>query len=912
MTQTITLTILFCLVPMVNPLLAQEGASYPQDAQRLWDLARDLWAPAELQASGYIPVGIEPHIAESKIRQGCLLLEAAVELDPSSAAAWHDLIVLYTSDPVNDPGRAMEALLKYNQLKPRDAQPVETFLRYRMQNLDDRPTREQFLKQVIPTLRDYPYIQSIAYAELGILAQEKLDQENARSYFEQAFAATNNNDEALARILTLPWPKVDESNPELTPEEIQAQIQFNEQRKKLFHVLRWRFRVLNNPYDFQALMNLIRILESFGYQNLAQEYYEHAQTLLKLPSLPIGSEIPRRKALAKELRFRQMTGCYAGKLYDECVSIAQSIQKSDPDDLLVAGLMAKAMQKLNPDATGTETSLLLRQAGDRAMRKLLKPEKIDAQTFYRLQSELAWFFCFFDYDPVRALHYARTLPSGTSSINQNWLIGRDSSAISRSHSILAYAHIMNNQWQKAEELLLRADPNDPVAVLAEAKILIQKDQKAAAFERLQKVDLNSSGILAEPIEQILQEIQPDTGSADSTPGTTPPATERAPSEADTATTSASEQTPTAETAPPQKPPDIIEAALTSQFNNNDLLIVKSPEKVIHCAMWTSSDIFQYGSPINAKIYLSNVSDTNKQETIVTLAPNNFLDPHLLITTELYPAPAEQGGKAHPLILAHRYLIQKRLLVPGASNVITENLCIGPLRKILDDNPRQTYRITFRLYLDPVPDGKGGFQSKIPALQPPSLTVTRKAFIPTPQRMKEYTRAINSGTGDERIKAVRLFTVLLREMKVAPQRYRGRSLNTKVIREMIRKNLSHTDFRVRAWTAHALASLSPLVPKEAAHLGNLINDDNWFVRFMAIQTLSPAIDLTEYFRWSDTLEKHAILKRQIQLLRGLNWQIEELPEITLPQEPETDLEPSAIPPSSPAPTTTPTPPSESGN
>ncbi|RLJ01249.1 MAG: hypothetical protein DRP08_05745, partial [Candidatus Aenigmatarchaeota archaeon] len=336
------------------------------------------------------------------------------------------------------------------------------------------------------------------------------------------------------------------------------------------------------------------------------------------------------------------------------------------------------------------------------------------------------------------------------------------------------------------------------------------------------------------------------------------------------------------------PPDPIETTLASQLSNNDLLIIKAPEKVIRCSMWLSSDIFQYGAPINAKIYLSNVSDTHEQETTVTLAPNNFIDPHLLITARLYPAPSELGAKNKPLILAHRYLIQKRILGPGQSNIIAENLCIGPLRKILEDNPRQTYRITFTLYLDPVPDDQGGFQSRIAALQPKSVTVIRKAFRPTDQRMKEYTRALQSGSPDERIKAVRLFAAMLREMKIAPQRYRARSLNTKVIREMISKNLKHSDFRVRAWTAQTLASLSPLSPLDAKYLGNLINDKEWFVRFMAIQTLSPTIDLTEYFRWSETLEKHDVLKRQIQVLRGMPWQVEELPEITLPQETEPDL------------------------
>lgn len=886
MTQKIALTLLFFLIFLVNPLLAQEETRFPQDAQRLWELARDLWASTELQASGYIPISSPPQIAENNIRQSCLLLEAAVELDPENTAAWHDLVILYTSDVVNDPGRAMEALLAYNELKPKDTQPVETFLYYRLHNLNDRLSREQFLLQTIPTLQDYPYIQSLAYNELGVLAQEKLDTESARTYFEQAYAASNYNDEALARILTLPWPQVDELNPDLTAEQIQNQKQINDQQETLYHILRWRRRVLNNPYDFQALMALITILEGTGRHNLTQDYYEHAYTLLTLPHLPIGYEIPDRMALAKELRFKQMVSCYLGELYDECITIAQSMLKRYPDDLLVTGLLAKAMLKLHPDATVMEASLLLREVADKAMRTLLDSHKLDAQTMYRLKIELAWFFCFFDLDPVRALQYARMLPSEVSTAaNQNWLIGKAPSVVNRSNSILAYANVLNHQWQKAEELLQTADPNDPVTALAEAKLLVQKNQNNDAIQTLRNVDLNFCGILAEPIEALLQELQPDSPSADSTaPAITTegniPATEDQTSSAGTAEALAEQ-------------PDMIETTLASQFNNNDLSIIKAPEKIVRCSLWLSSDIFQYDSPIKATIHLTNVSNIHNRKTPVILAPNHFLDPHLLITAQLHPAVNGHGDTNHPLILAHRDLAQKRTLEPGQANSITENLCVGPLRTILENNPRQTYRITFRLYLDPVPDGQGGFQSKISALQPEPVTVIRKAFIPTNPRMKEYIRAIRSGTTDERIKATRLFTALLREMKIAPHRYRTRTLNTKVIRELIHKNLRHSDFRTRGWTAQAIRSLSPFNPLETKLLGDLINDKNWFARFMAVQTISPVIDLNEYYRWSETLESHAVLKRQIQWLQGKPWQVNELPEIPLPEE-ETESDSGSVP------------------
>ena len=248
-----------------------------------------------------------------------------------------------------------------------------------------------------------------------------------------------------------------------------------------------------------------------------------------------------------------------------------------------------------------------------------------------------------------------------------------------------------------------------------------------------------------------------------------------------------------------------------------------------------------------------------------------------------------------MLLTHRYLIQKIVLLPGKSNTISESLSVGPLRHLLDNHPQQTYRITFRAILDPVPDGNGGFQGKIPALQPSPVTITRKAFIPTQERLNSYFNSLATGLPAERIRVVQLMAGLLREAQLARQErlnYNITSIDEPTMRELIGRNLNHPDSRVRAWSAYALHSL-PLSAdsSQGQQLTELLNDSSWFVRFLALNTLDPVADMTEYFNWVNILEKNIIIQRQVQLFQHLPWPVVEVP-VEVPK-PSTASTPTGI-------------------
>ena len=857
--KTVLFLMLILLLPFFSAVGQDQPGNYPDDSLHLYAMARDLWSPVELQSLNYTRVELDRPQIERRIRQACLLLETAVAMDKTNAAAWRDLLALYISEPVNDPGRSMNALMQYSHLKTRDYSPVDAWIRYQLDGFSERKEREYFLQQSYNQLANYPVLQSDILVEMGILALEKGDTDTARGNFARAFSLSKYNINAINLWLELP-PQTPQYPPEATAQYIEEQRQQSEMVRLLNTVIRWRTQLLTNPYDLQAVLKLIEVLENNGRDKLTYQYYDYALRLLKLAHQQPGLE--------EELRFKQLAGAYKSEQYHLCLKIAAEALKKQPDDLLLNGIRALALKELG---MSEEAEKILSRAADNAVRKidqtrtpLLQQTLPDAKVSGRdLQNELAWFFCFIKPDSVRSLEYARRTC-------------QDRKGDPRALNTLAYAYTLNNQWDRAEELLKESDPNDPIAALAWAKLYLARDDKKAALQRLKAININRAGILATAIERERQrlkskldtELKPDVEQATAQP-----------------------MADTAETTP--QTPDQIELTLKNEFEGSDLLLPEKPQDYIKCRLRLKNDVFSYTDPLPAQIYLTNISNTT-----LVLGPKSFLDPHILIAAEVIPGKHRATTRsAHPdspnlIPLAHRYMNQNMVLLPSSSNSITETLNIGPLHEILRKHPQQTFQITFYLFLDPIVNENGGIVGRIPEIQPEPVTITRKGYIPTPERLKAQQNFIREGSPSQRIRATRLLAGLLLETELAkkePLVYRPRRLNTQAIRGMIIDNLDHADYRVQAWSVYALGGLEldasdPTLEK----MGQMFSHPQWFVRFMAAYSLSPKVDLTEYLRWA-ALDENDIVKRQSLFLRDKNWEVIDVPlEIPEEQPSESDI------------------------
>lgn len=339
------------------------------------------------------------------------------------------------------------------------------------------------------------------------------------------------------------------------------------------------------------------------------------------------------------------------------------------------------------------------------------------------------------------------------------------------------------------------------------------------------------------------------------------------------------------TETPQTQVDLITQTFRNEFTDNDLKMSRAPEKAVYFTLKMDSDIFNYGDHIIAQLQLINISGNNNIPTEFALGPGNFIDPHVVITAELKTSSDINNGFAEtydnsanpPMMLAYRYLLQKPILMPGESNSTTEALNISTLRQILQSHPQQEFTITFRAYIDPVIDENNKISGSIPSIQSAAVTVVRKAFVPSPSRLKAIMSTIHNGTAQENINATRLLAGLVHEAELARRGqldYRVQQLNVADLRNIIFQNLGHTDASVRGWSVYALHQFT-LTPDSTVfnRLSEIISRSDgadWFARFMGVEVLDPIAELNEYLPWAYSIETNPLLRRQILLYQHLPW------------------------------------------
>jgi len=537
-----------------------------------------------------------------------------------------------------------------------------------------------------------------------------------------------------------------------------------------------------------------------------------------------------------QLQLNQLASAYSAKLYDTCPALAGIITRGHPDNLLANALHAGALKKLKKVE---QAKILLKDAARSVTERLTKSSQANPD----LDTQLAWFYSFADPNPALALEHAQ---SAFKADPQN----------PRTRNLFAYTLMGPGRFDQAQDLLLQSDPSDPsdpIAALAWATIHIAKNDKKTAYEKLSALPTIPKGLLAEEILTMIQVLVRDIQSAD--PNWVPHVA-----------------FPTEQTVS-----DILFRQLQSQFDDQDLLIPTAPEKFIRCTVKLAhaASTYRFGDPILAKLTLTNVS-----KIPLFLGPDSFLDPHLLIYARLVPRSSgqplspsdEKDNTTNPYILiAHRNLNQQRVLAPGSSNIIHETLNIGPVRDQLENDPFTEYRVTFRFVLDPIAESDGNFVSRIPAIGPRPLTITRKAFVPTKTNLINLRRSVLSGSPDETIRSTHLLAHLVSRPRTAAV------IDSDTVTKWITSNLTHSDPRVRAWSAFFLHSQLFAGSTEAqGRLVRLLDDPDWLVRFFTARTLHWFADMREYSQWIADNETDLLLKQQANWHLHKPWQIIPVP------------------------------------
>ncbi len=815
---------LFLLLIVPTGLTAQETPSYEDEAWQLLSEAQDLVAPVALQAQGYRDMGLTPAQAEQRLRKASLLVEAAQSLAPRLAPVWQTSAHLYMTSTLDDPGRAYNAVRSFNRITPSDADLVDHWLTFQYEHYQTREDRMAFIDAELLTFRTHPWLLSRLLTRKGYLLEQSgmMDDNEAQkqlgaiSFYEQAFDQYPYQPDLLVHLID-----VSES-----PEHIA--------RIPLLETLYWRIRLHAQPYDQEALLHLIETLDHYGLYALAQPFYDHAYRLLEY----FGAD----EALILEIRRNHLFNLYSAGQYQDVVDMSDAILKSHPDDLPTLALLSKAHGHL--DQT-TAKKRAMDQA-DRAAEQLWMRHE-DSSFSPDDKLVLEWYYCFADPNAQRVL----TLSDG----DPNEIDGHD-----RLRGLRAYAFWLNGQADEAESLLETASQGLPLLQLTRAHLLLDKKKTDPAREALTAIQLVPKALVAEAVRALYAELPP-------------PITFGQPETADTATPADADPALAAS----------IQAGLARYFTNADLEIPFAPEKGIDCSIrfLRKTDVFYYNDPILARLYLTNIGKAS-----IELGPGNLVNPIVFVYATVEALPPGLLNTAKPQatfnaekasLLTYVTLGQQPLLQRRGANEVTLSLNLGPVRRLLQDYPQTTFRVTYKLLLDPIPDGKGGYLGNLPALQPRPVAIVRKAFNPTEANLKKLYRDIRFGSPEERLTTIRLADGLLREAALAESgqaRYPVRPVPQAALRSWLAENLDATEFRVRAETVKSLGSVSGT--SDTATLSRLtenLTHPNELVSFRAADALDAKVDLTAFYDWAVDQELTPLVRRYAQMKLNRPWTVE---------------------------------------
>ncbi len=803
--------------------------AYPDDSIEMLIMGRDAWQPVQMQALGYGSVKLDRDESIQRLREGAVFLQAAAELDLHNADAWHDLARIYMFEATSDPGRATEAVEQYLTLEPEDASILLDWMNYRVNLLEDREKREFFLKQNLYIFQEHPRVYSAAELLLANFAEQKGLTDEARQWAGLAANAYQYNINALAQWVSYgPAQPKPETLEGLTEEQI-ANYNVQLQNQYYLHIARrWRLQLRNNPYDLNATLSLINVLENLGEYQLAQDYYPHALKLM-------GDD-----PAAGQLRRNRLIGAWSGKQYNTVIELAEAARHDDPDHPVVNALIAKAYDQLG---LSTDAQNIRRRIANRLTEVIQETDNPPAD----LLAQAGWFFAFAQKDPALALEY--TQAAFQLEPEQQMF-----------KSLYAYSLALNGQYTEAENTLNGVPENDNTAALAWSMILRKKGENENALAKLTNA---FAGMLHEEIQAAIDQLNTILQIESETE-------DNAVAPVTFIQTQFNAEFDNKDMALVDTPADFLQCGLKL---TKDIFYFDDPIKV-------QVYLTNIG-PSNSTLIIGP-QGVVRGDVLITAQV-------LPISGSTAPKnqPLETAQNQQVFILSNLNLVSRAVLKAGRSNTSTEYLNKGQLRQLLVNHPQRTYQITFQAYLDPLVTADGQLTSGIPDLHPQPITVTRKAFEPNAKRINMQMRLLRTGSANERIRAASLLGGLLRENTLAHQgklRYRVLEIDAPALQDALAENLKHDDARVRGWSAWALCQATPGPTSTAwTRLPELLSDANWFTRLLTAEALRSSADLQEFFDWAAATENNPLLQRYITLRNNQPWKIIEMP-VEIPESP----------------------------
>jgi len=399
----------------------------------------------------------EPNATTAQAKQAMVFLDAISAVEPKSDYILPYAVGLAWKFPQLDFSNTIQNLLVKYADDSADLEVVRLAVQYVVERFNFREQRERYYQDMLKLIgmRNKALGSEIS-TQLGLLAAERADQENAEAYLMQAYNGDPYNETAFKALL--------ESSSQPMPAAL--------------YVRHLRMMMIKNPYDIEAAFAFANEAYAMGIYEIAANGFEYCWSIFK--ELHPGDSMPF--AIYRPWALSCLND---PKKLSECGRIAQLVRSSGQFDIVIEAIAGVAAQKL-----GNTTA-----AGEILSAAATKAEQLAAQNtgakVIRAQ-DLAWFYCFANPDAAKALEWANKANSNEPN----------SAAVS---SIMAYALAINNQNEMATKLADQYAASSQVAGIAKGIALATSDANAGFTEVKHAIALNPGSLEAARAKAFLEE-----------------------------------------------------------------------------------------------------------------------------------------------------------------------------------------------------------------------------------------------------------------------------------------------------------------------------------------------------------------------------------------------------------------------
>jgi tetratricopeptide (TPR) repeat protein len=402
-----------------------------------------------------------------QVEQAMTLLDAAIELDERSMVLPEMVLRIgaaacFTGDDYT--GRLAWALERYMG-KQVDLEVAGQAVRCMLEHLNSRQEREELLQQL---LRKYDTINSAFASELatqlGLLAAEKADMEQAIQYLSMGYQLNRYNQLAFIKLQELTAGE----NLSVTPEA---------------YLLQLRTALDINPYDLTLAVHYAQTLMRLQLYEFAEKAFDYAARLYEAayPDQP----------LPDDLLALWLTSCNrTARQEKKCVEIADKYRQKGQFNLILEALAARAAARTGQAETA---QAMLEQAGQKAESLLEDRQLVHPVT----PEQAAWFFSFVLDQPDRALAWA----------NQAYQEAPDRQGV---RAMFAYTLAVSGQADLARTQAEPIKDTDQVAALTMALVSVAQNNKPQAIEQMRSaIGMEPYSFVAEKAHNMLRDLGSD-------------------------------------------------------------------------------------------------------------------------------------------------------------------------------------------------------------------------------------------------------------------------------------------------------------------------------------------------------------------------------------------------------------------